>query len=96
MMKMKKHQSKMWKLKTWKKVAFNWEVVNEEVELRGNMLEKEYEDGDSGFGEKFYDLVDDERLNDEDVVAQVDPAPPISALVAQRSHEDDGPGVDTS
>ncbi|GAB2290592.1 hypothetical protein Dimus_024874, partial [Dionaea muscipula] len=65
--------------------AFNWEVVNEEVELQGEHTEKESEDGDSGFGEKFYDVVDDERLNDEDVVAPADPAPPISALVAQQA-----------
>ncbi|GAB2296689.1 hypothetical protein Dimus_030798 [Dionaea muscipula] len=50
---------------------FDWEVLNEEVHVEGEQVEKEDEIDDSASGEKFYDVVDDERPIDEDISAPV-------------------------
>ncbi|GAB2266476.1 hypothetical protein Dimus_001484 [Dionaea muscipula] len=50
-------------------VDFDWEVVNEEVHVEGEQVEKEDEIDDFGSGEKFYDVVDDERPVNEDISA---------------------------
>ncbi|GAB2290270.1 hypothetical protein Dimus_024550, partial [Dionaea muscipula] len=48
-------------------VDFDWEVVNEEVHVEGEQAKKQNKDDESGFGEKFYDAIDEEGPADEGV-----------------------------
>ncbi|GAB2273451.1 hypothetical protein Dimus_008244 [Dionaea muscipula] len=51
---------------------FDWEVVNEDVHVEGEQVEKE---DDSVFGEKFFDAMDDV----EDLASVTDPVPDVIA-----------------
>ncbi|GAB2286549.1 hypothetical protein Dimus_020946, partial [Dionaea muscipula] len=67
-------------------IRFEWEVVNEEVTVEGEQSEKVAEVEDTGSGEKFYDAVDEERMEDMDVTALkvIVPAPAAQTSVQQK------------
>ncbi|GAB2270742.1 hypothetical protein Dimus_005612, partial [Dionaea muscipula] len=56
---------------------FEWEVMNEEATVEGEQTEKVTEVEDTRSGEKFYDVVDEERIADVDMTTPevIVPAP---------------------